>query len=130
MDHGYSPLGKYSCARDSILDYLVSSDWGNESSGNTESPTGWFARIANDPADVAMNNGEFNSVLEEWKEWNQEVTDSEALRMELVGHFIVQTMDSGFVYVYAYETEQELMIAYAQLEREFSTWDEQEEGDD
>jgi hypothetical protein len=122
-DHGFSPLGKYDSARDSILSYLCLADWANESTGNVEAPTGYFSQITNFPADVQMENGEFSSIMEEWLEYNSEVTDSPELRAELVGHFIVQSMDSGFVYVYKYDTEKEMLEAYDAMEREFFEWD-------
>lgn len=125
-DHGYHPLGKFSAARDDILHFLCISDWANESSGNTESPSGYFWRISNEADDVSFNNGEFNSIMDEWSANNREVTDSEALRAELVGHFIVQGVDSGFVYVYAYDNEAEQREAYAALDEQYSQWDDQD----
>lgn len=122
-DHGFSSLGKFDSARDSILSYLCLADWANESTGNVEAPTGYFSRISNEAADVQMENGEFNSIMAEWLEYNSEVTDSPELRSELVGHFIVQSMDSGFVYVYKYETEKEMLAAFQDLENEFFEWD-------
>lgn len=126
-DHGFSPLGKFDSARDSILSYLCLADWANESTGNTEAPTGYFSRISNEAADVQMENTEFSSIMDEWLEFNSEVTDSSELRSELVGHFIVQSMDSGFVYVYKYDTEKEMLAEYQRLEDEFCKWDEQDE---
>lgn len=126
-DHGFSPLGKFDSARDSILSYLCLADWANESTGNTEAPTGYFSRISNEAADVQMENTEFSSIMDEWLEFNSEVTDSPELRSELVGHFIVQSMDSGFVYVYKYDTEKEMLAEYQRLEDEFCKWDEQDE---
>jgi hypothetical protein len=125
-DHGYHPLGKYSSARDDILHYLCMSDWGDESSGNSEAPSGYFWRISNEEFDVQQSNGEFNSVIAEWFEQNQEVTDSAELRAELVGWFIVQGVDSGMVYVYQYESEADMLEAYAALEETYAEWDEQD----
>lgn len=126
-DHGFSSMGKFDSARDSILSYLCLADWANESSGNTESPSGYFSRISNKPEDVNLFNTEFNSIMDEWLEYNQEVTDSPELRDELVGDFIVQSVDSGFVYVYKYDNEAEMLEAYAALEEVYDAWDEQED---
>lgn len=126
-DHGFSPLGRFDSARDSILHFLCISDWAEDSSGNTEAPTGYFWRITNDANDVAQKNTEFNSIMEDWFTMNPEVTDSPELRAELVGHFIVQGMDSGAVYVSEYETEDELMLDYVHLSGQFEDWDEQED---
>ena len=126
-DHGYHSLGKFSSARDDILSFLCLSDWAEESTGNVEAPTGYFSRISNTPEEVSMENGEFNSIMEEWLDFNQEVTDSEELRSELAGHFIVQSMDSGFVYVYKYDSEKEMLSAYDELEKQYVEWEEQDE---
>lgn len=125
-DHGYHPLGKYSSVRDDILHYLCTNDWAEDSSGNSEAPSGYFWRISNTPEDVSMNNGEFNSIIEEWLRDNGEVTDSGFLRAELVGHFIVQGVDSGFIYVYQHDNEAEMLEAYAALEEVYAAWDDQD----
>lgn len=122
-DHGFHSMGKFDSARDSILSYLCLADWANESTGNVDSPIGYISRISNEAADVSMENTEFNSIMAEWLEYNSEVTDSPELRSELVGHFIVQSMDSGFVYVYKYDTEKELLEAYQEMENQFFEWD-------
>lgn len=124
-DHGFSSLGKFDSARDSILSFLCLADWAEESSGNTESPSGYFSRISNEAADVQMQNGEFNSIMAEWLEYNPEVTDSPELRDELVGDFIVQSVDSGFVYVYKYDNKAEMLEAFEALEEVYAEWDEQ-----
>ncbi len=129
-DHGFIPLGKYSSARDSILHFLCISDWANESDGHSEAPTGYFWRISNEEFDVQGSNHEFGSVMEEWFEQNPEVTDSPELRSELVGHFIVQGMDSGFVYVGDYGSESEVKGVFEAMQTEFSVWDVDENGDD
>lgn len=125
-DHGLHPLGKFSSARDSILHFLCISDWANESSGNTESPSGYFWRISNEEFDVQGSNHEFGSVMEDWFTDNPEVTDSPELRQDLVGHFIVQGVDSGMVYVYQYDSEAEMLEAYAALDEQYAAWDDQD----
>lgn len=103
-DHGFIPLGKYSCARDSILHFLCMSEWDDgDSFGDTSKWGSYVWKITNTPADVQQANTEFTSVLEEWLTENPEVVDSEALRLELVGAFIVSTNDQGFVYVESFE---------------------------
>lgn len=122
-DHGFHSMGKFNSARDSILSYLCLADWANESTGNVEAPTGYFSRISNEAADVSMENTEFNSIMAEWLEYNSEVTDSPELRSELVGHFIVQSMDSGFVYVGKYDTEKALLEEFQNMENAYFEWD-------
>ena len=107
-DHGFISLGKYSCARDSILHFLCTVEWGNDSSGSVEAPTGWFAKISNDPADVHVPNTEITSVLSDWFDTNPEVVDSPEIRKELEGHYIVRENDQCFVSVISYEKKWEL----------------------
>lgn len=123
VEHGYMPLGKYSSARDDILHYLCTSDWAEESFGNVGDYGSYVWRISNDVNDVAVTNGEFNSIIEEWFEMNGEVKDSPELRAELVGHFIVTTVDSGFVYVSAYDTREAMAAAYLEAEQAYAEWD-------
>lgn len=130
VEHGYIPLGKFSSARDDILHFLCLSDWAEESDGNSEAPTGYFWRISNRAEDVNQSNTEFNSIMDEWLDFNKEVTDSPELRAELVGHFIVQGMDSGFVYVGTYSTEEAMMDVFTDMQNEFSKWDDEENGED
>ena len=126
-DHGFISLGKYSTARDSILHFLCVSDWANDSTGNSEAPTGYFWKISNDPADVATINAEFQSVIEEWFLESPEVTDSPALRAELVGDFIVSTDDQGFVYVESFESAARRDAEYSTRELAYWDWEGQED---
>jgi len=121
-DHGFISLGKYSSARDSILHFLCTSEWSNDSFGDVEAPTGYVWKISNDPADVHIPNTEITSVLEEWFIANPEVTDSPELRAELVGHFLVTEDSQGFIGVTEYPTANLLAVAYESLEGIFSEW--------
>lgn len=122
-DHGFISLGKYSTARDSILHYLVTNEWGDASDGDVEAPTGWFARISNAPAEVHIPNLEITSVLSDWFDANPEVTDSEELRTELVGHFLVVENSQGFVSVEEFPTLEALESSYRERELAFYVWD-------
>lgn len=123
-EHGYHALGKFDSARDDILHYLCTSDWAEDSFGNVGDYGSYVWRISNDVNDVSMGNGEFNSILEEWFGWNEGVTDSPELRAELVGHFIVTTVDSGLVFVTAYDTREAMMEVYKVAEEDYREWDE------
>lgn len=129
-DHGYRPLSKFSCARDDALHFLCTNDWANDSFGNVGDYGSYLWKISNKPEDVQQENGEFNSIFSEWLEMNPEVTDSAELRSELVGHFIVTTTDSGFVYVSAYDTEEALEVAYSSAEEAYAEWSDEEYGED
>jgi hypothetical protein len=121
-DHGFIALGKFSSARDSILEYLCSNGWATESFGDVEAPTGYVYRISNTIGDVNKRNGEFNSIMGDWFEQNPEVRDSVALRQELVGHFIVTENSQGFVNVTEIATANELAREFDRMAGEFETW--------
>jgi hypothetical protein len=123
-DHGFIPLGKFSRARDSILHFMSISDWAFESFGNVSDYGSYKWYMVNEYPDVAGLNGEINSVLSDWFEANPEVTDSEDLRRELVGNFLITETDQGFVYVQAFDTRQELEKAWREAESAYNAWDE------
>jgi len=121
-DHGYIPVGKFTSARDDILHFLCATEWSNGSFGDVEAPTGYVWRISNDPADVHIPNTEITSVLEEWFTDNPEVTDSPALRAELVGHFLVTEDSQGFVSVLQCPSKTSLVSEYVYLENRYNEW--------
>lgn len=123
-EHGYTPLGKYSSARDDILHYLCTNYWANDSFGDANDYGSYVWKISNEAADVSTENTEFNSLIEEWFTINGTVVDSPELRAELVGHFNVTTVDSGFVYVSAYDTEEARDAVYKLAEEAYGEWDE------
>lgn len=126
-DHGFISLGKFSSARDSILEYLCNNGWSNEDFGNVEAPTGYVYRISNTLAEVQMENSEVTSLLGDWFEGNSEVTDSPELREELIGHFIVTEDNQGFVRVAKFDTEKEMLAEFQRLEDAYNEWDTDED---
>lgn len=129
-DHGYSPLSKYSSARDSILHYLCTVEWSNASFGDVAAPTGYVWRISNNWEEVKPINMEFTSVLEDWFTDNSEVTDSPELRKELVGHFLVIEDSNGFVHVLEFPSERDLKRDFAIREAQFEDWSKDEDEDE
>jgi hypothetical protein len=123
VEHGYMPLGKFSSARDDILHFMCINDWASESTGNSTDWNVYVWQISNDPADVQQSNTETASLLEQWFEFNPEVTDSPELREELVGHFLVTESCGGHVDVAKYETEKEMLDDYDEIERDYFEWD-------
>jgi hypothetical protein len=123
---GYVALGKYDNEWEDVLHYLCQNGWANESTGNVEAPSGYVWRISNDWESVKPENGEFNSLMEEWFEQN-DVEDSEEFRRALVGHFIVREDNNGLVFLQSFKTEQEMLDAYAKYELDFSEWGTEDE---
>lgn len=128
-DHGFIALSKFDRARDSILHFLCVSEWSNGSFGDVEAPTGYVWRISNGWEEVKPEALDFTSVLEDWFDANKEVTDSPALRKELVGHFLVTEDSNGFVTVEKFPSKVSLVSEYVYLENRFNTWNNEEEED-
>ena len=105
---------KYDSVRDEILDAMTKAGWSNASSGDVESPTGWFARITIDSADIASVRdtfeGEFSHLVIS-SHWN-----------DVIGHFLVREDSQGFVTVTQYPTEAELISAYDELDNAYGDW--------
>jgi hypothetical protein len=128
-DHGFIALGKYSSARDSILHFLCQSEWSNGSFGDVEAPTGFVYRITVEESDV-HGNPEFDSVIEEWFEQNPEVTDSYALRQELVGFWLVNEDSNGFSTTMDGQTEKTQKEIFYSLRDKYEQWETSVVGED
>jgi hypothetical protein len=124
-------LGKFDSDRDSALHYLCSSDWGNESFGDSSTWGKYVWRISNTWEEVKPGNTEIAWIIEEFLN-AEDLKDSEEFRKSLVGHFLVQEDSNGLVHVREYASEYGLLEDYSTLEQEFSEWnsqdDEEQEG--
>ena len=83
--------GKFDCARDEILSIMVNDGWANESDGNVESITGFFARISNAEDDLLQLIDAFGKEMFE--------IDPDFDITEMFGHFLLEENEMGFVYV-------------------------------
>ena len=102
---------KYNSERDKILDWMVTSDWANESNGSVESSTGHFARVCNDESDRAGLLDAFGADMED--------CEPPVAFEQLLGNFIVREDDQGFVTVTEYKTLAECEAAYNALLTEY-----------
>lgn len=102
-------------ALEAVLQAMVAGAWANESDGDVEAPTGYFARISNSEAELAEVEQAFSDVIEAY---GMEDT------RELVGHFLVVQNDQGFVYITSYENPIELTRDYQALQDAYAQWDE------
>jgi hypothetical protein len=107
---GPYPLGKYSTLRDEYLHRMAQDGWANESFGDVEAPTGYVYRISNAATEIPEIFGAFGPVVE-----------------GVVGDFLVQETDLGFVYAYPFDSEAQLREHYDALEREYDRWASQDE---
>lgn len=107
-------MTKFNSARDELLYAMTLDGWANESDGNVEAPTGFFARISNDPQDVP-------SIRDAFPNETKGMANS-----TMVGHFLMKENSQGFVYVTTYPDSVSLIRDFRALEAEFSEWDSQE----
>jgi hypothetical protein len=121
-------LGKYDSYRDSVLHYLCTSDWANESDGNSSDYGVYFWRISNTWEDVKPENEEFNSLMEDIAAEGIELTED--LRRQMVGHFLVSESDTGAVNVRQFETEGKLLGRYQDFAEHYASWAEQGDEED
>jgi hypothetical protein len=119
-EYGYRPLSKFSSARDECLYVMTLDGWANESTGNSEAPTGWFALVVNEPAELTEILQAFDGFPDVEASW----TDAE-IRAELTGAFIVSTDSQGFVYVEAFPTAGAAKTEYDARDAAYSAWDDQ-----
>lgn len=106
---------RYECPKqghrqlESALSYMCANGWANESSGDLQSPMGYFSRVTNEPAEI--------------EEIAQMITQPQVMDFdELIGHFMVQRYRGGEVIATRYSRQRDLLAAYRLLQREFKQW--------
>lgn len=104
-------LGKFNSDRDELFYVMTLEGWANESSGNVECPTGYFARITNNPPDI-------EGIRDAFPNESENVSDA-----DIIGHYLCQENSQGFWSVYSYDSEAELIRAYRVLDETYSEWD-------
>ncbi|MCK0441145.1 hypothetical protein MUG78_17230 [Gordonia alkaliphila] len=85
----------------------------DELDGDTESPTGVFARITIGESDI-------DGILAEC----EDVTSAYGVpdRGDIVGHFLVRLSDQGIISIHQYATRDALDKDYTALAEEYSGW--------
>lgn len=78
----------YSSPRDEVLHHLSLEGWANQSSGETASTTGYFARISNSEAELQELTTNFGVAIQ-----SAGLADPSAL----IGHYLRVETDDGFV---------------------------------
>lgn len=89
-----------------------------ESSGDSDSTTGHFARVSIDADSLPTVVSEFAYVIDAY-----EMTDTN----ELIGHWLIVSNSVGHVYPTSFDDEASLIAAYDELESEFIKWDDESE---
>ena len=114
--------GKYDSFRDSALHFLCESDWSEDSFGDVNDYGVYIWKISNEELEVATDNGEFNSLIEQWQNYGDADTNSDDFRSQLVGHFIVSENAQGFVNVQKFETHDGMEARYADFYIHYVEW--------
>lgn len=105
--------GKYDSLRDQCLHLMTLEAWGNTSSGDVQSPQGFFTRIC-------ISEAELFEVVQAFKEQLEAagLTDPESL----IGNYIVRESNDGFVTVDVHDTEDDAVLAYEALSQAYDEW--------
>ena len=114
--------GKFNSLRDSALHYLCSNGWSTGEFGDTEAYGGYFWKTTNVWEEVQPENGEFNSVMEDWFAANPEWQDIPSFRADLVGHFVVMEVSSGQVTVVPFDSQEAMERDFNRLGDLFTKW--------
>ena len=115
-------------ARDEALHLLCGWEWGNQSGGNVEAPTGYFWLITITEREIPEIVDVFRSCTDEHQILDT-LLDPELLR-SLVGTFVLQEDSNGFVHVRQMTQhadpqktpEARGLVLFRTLEQEYDTW--------
>jgi hypothetical protein len=118
--------GKYNNLRDSLLHFLCENGWANRSSGDVESPTGYFWLISLTWEDVKPENTEFTSLIEEWLTDNY-VPDVREVREAIEGTWIIVENSDGLVFSFPYVWGSEGSERYTGLVAQYNEWADQDD---
>lgn len=105
-------MSKFDSPRDEVLHLLTVEGWANESDGDVQSPTGWFARISNSSAELNEIRDAFKS--EVWRSFDW---------ASILGHWMVVEGSDGVVHVGEYLNEAAVMFAFQELQFKFGEYD-------
>jgi hypothetical protein len=103
-------------ALEAVLQAMVTGGWANESGGTVDAPTGHYARVSVSADEVGSVVDAFEDVLA--------VYPLDSLT-QLIGEWLVQEDDQGFVTVTAYDNPIALTRDYLAMDDAFALWDEQ-----
>lgn len=92
------------------IDYIAGAGWANTSDGNVEAPTGWFACVNIEPAEL----GELINACELEKLY---------LVKPYPGHYLLEVDSDGNKTVVEFLSKHALLEAYNSKRREFARWD-------
>lgn len=100
-------------ALEAVLSAMASDRMWCENSGDSEAPTGHFARVGIYEGDMPEVLSAFHDVIEAYG-----MADTN----ELLGYWLVVTNSQGFVDITAFDNDAALIAAYEQLESAYDEW--------
>lgn len=105
--------GKFGNARERVLYQMSVDGWANESSGEVEATTGYFAKIVVEPAELPEVVDAFEEEIAD-----AGMTDTQ----ELIGNWLLLENALGQIAVRAYEGREELDHDYRILSEAYGAW--------
>lgn len=95
-----------------VLHQMSMDGWANESDGDVQAPTGWFAYMINDAADRDSLVDAFADVM----------ADKDVTVEEVMGAWLLMEDNYGFKSAVDYGTEHAVRQMYGLLSREYQLW--------
>lgn len=102
-----------------VLHQMSLDGWANESDGDVEAPTGWFAYMINEPAERDSLVDAFGDVM----------ADEDVTVDQVMGAWLLMEDSFGFKYAVSAEEAGSIRAMFAQLSRGYLTWATADEDD-
>lgn len=104
--------GPYASTRDELLHIMAAFGWANESSGDQNSPSGWFARMSNAREDL----------VDLVQAFGEEMMTLGVDPRTTIGHFLLTKTADAPPGVEDYPSELLVQLAYHGLEQVYQEW--------
>lgn len=101
---------------DNFFKAAIADGWANDSSGNVEAPSNWFAKMSQTPKEALELVLAFP---DEFTEIDGNLGDK---IQQLIGYFGCEINTQGFIWVYRFASQAELDEWYQAKEDEYSVW--------
>lgn len=103
---------RYEHPRDEALHIMTTNGWANATGGSPLAPTGLYARMTNEAADLPELRGAFDSTFKMLGVEPQDV----------LGNFIVVEDNEQAVHVVAFQSHRIMLAAYEELRLTYEAW--------
>lgn len=109
---------------DNSFKQIISGGWAQQSDGNVEAPTGFFALIPISREDLKREGGSL------WDAIFNEDDYSRSLEVPRPGYYVTTENEQGIIWVYRYSDLNSASAMYDKLEDEYLKWDAEEYSDE